>query len=182
MSTKKKDETKAIQHQQSTKTKKKKKKKQKRPKTESDNKCKEQRRKILEFRRMQSRFVADTEDKGSGDEYKTDNDVDTVQFVQLNDSQQDDINNLEIAFEEYDEDYYGFIEYDKFLSILKQNRINLSSKQETFIMTALTLIDEGVDYYGFLQIVRNKARISPDYNLTKICQQMAINAEQKANV
>ena len=208
-SKKQKKETKVSKNGEIKKDKpKKKKKKKKRPKTESDSKSKEQRRKILEFRRLQSRMQSPTYDDdnvsfqspsqpqettdinevSTGDESKDDGtnedelEEEQIAFIELSESQEDHINNLEIAFEEYDEDYFGFIEYDKFLSILKENKVNLSQKQETFLIMALTLIDEGVDYYGFLQIIRNKSNEKPDANLTKICQQIAIDSERKANV
>eukprot|EP00484_Ammonia_sp_Unknown_P030329 CAMPEP_0197034278 /NCGR_PEP_ID=MMETSP1384-20130603/12440_1 /TAXON_ID=29189 /ORGANISM="Ammonia sp." /LENGTH=563 /DNA_ID=CAMNT_0042464185 /DNA_START=22 /DNA_END=1713 /DNA_ORIENTATION=- len=195
-----------------SKDKPKKKKSKKRPKVESDDKSKEQRRKILEFRRMQSRFVLPTidditesepaniqpEDNGGGSstddaklneqdkeeqkqEEEDEEDEKEVLFVELPESQDDAINNLQTDFEEYDDDFFGFIEYDSFLRILKANKVNLSDKQETFLISSLTLIDEGVDYYGFLQFLRNRAAKAPNDNLTKICQQIAIDAEKKAN-
>eukprot|EP01084_Bolivina_argentea_P164727 286349_1 len=100
----------------------KKKKKRKRVKIETDSKSKQQRRKILEVRSMQTRFAEPIRDEEDTTPSET--------LIELSESQEDAINALELRFREYDEDYYGFIEYDKFLAILKQHKIQLSHKQE----------------------------------------------------
>ena len=65
------------------------------------------------------------------------------------------LDSLELAFLEYDKDFYGFVPLAKFHEILGKNEIEItdSSVKEKFEKT-LMLIDDGVDYYGFLRSLR----------------------------
>ena len=65
------------------------------------------------------------------------------------------MDHLELAFLDYDNDFYGFVPLLKFHEILKINNLEISNEEmkEKFDKT-LMLIDDGVDYYGFLRHMR----------------------------
>ena len=64
----------------------------------------------------------------------------SVEELTLSAEQEGALTKLETDLESADPDYYGFVDYQNFMSILKENDINLSAKQETFLMGGLTLI------------------------------------------
>eukprot|EP00483_Globobulimina_turgida_P007120 UN07134 len=99
----------------------------------------------------------------------------SVVELNLTDEQESAMTKLEGALEAADPDFYGFIEYNTFLKVLKSNDIKLSAKNETFLMNALVLIEEGVDYYAFVRRIREEGMRS-DKTLQQICESIAQEA------
>eukprot|EP01084_Bolivina_argentea_P091316 164402_1 len=105
--------------------------------------------------------------------------VQSVEELTLSTEQEAALNQLQNDLEESDPDYYGFVDYKRFMNILKKNDIALSAKHETFLMGALTLIDEGVDYYDFSRKIREMGRtLQPDNTLQDICEEIAEGVEK----
>merc|ERR1719216_618654 len=98
----------------------------------------------------------------------------------LSKEQESALKKLQDELEAADPDYYGFVDYNTFLKILKSNEITLSAKHETFLMGALTLIDEGVDYLAFAHKLREIGReLQPDNTLQDICEEIAETVEKE---
>merc|ERR1712154_566473 len=119
------------------------------------------------------------------DEKKEDDDNESVKsFISveeltLSNEQEEALTKLQNELEGADPDYYGFVDYKQFINILKSNDISLSAKHETFLMGALTLIDEGVDYYDFSRKIREIGlTLQPDNTLQDICEEIAETVEK----
>lgn len=103
----------------------------------------------------------------------------SVEELTLSGEQEEALNKLQSDLEAADVDYYGFVDYKTFVSILKSNDIKMSSKHDAMLMGALTLIDEGVDYYDFARKVREVGMtLLPDNTLQDICEEIAESVGQ----
>merc|ERR1712228_1170095 len=106
--------------------------------------------------------------------------IPNIEELKLSKEQETALQKLQDELEAADPDYYGFVDYNTFIQILKTNEIKLSAKHETFLMGALTLIDEGVDYLAFAHKLREIGReLQPDNTLQDICEEIAETVEKE---
>eukprot|EP00484_Ammonia_sp_Unknown_P000774 CAMPEP_0197021282 /NCGR_PEP_ID=MMETSP1384-20130603/2164_1 /TAXON_ID=29189 /ORGANISM="Ammonia sp." /LENGTH=486 /DNA_ID=CAMNT_0042449069 /DNA_START=940 /DNA_END=2400 /DNA_ORIENTATION=- len=104
----------------------------------------------------------------------------SVEELTLSKEQEEALEKVTNELEAADPDYYGFVDFQKFISVLKSNEVTLSARHETYLMGALTLIDEGVDYYDFSRKVREVGRtLLPDNTLQEICEEIAESVEKE---
>eukprot|EP01083_Nonionella_stella_P275079 934179_1 len=128
------------------------------------------------------------ENNNDNDDEKKEDTMDTqsvksfqsVEELSLSPDQETALNKLQDELEAADPDYYGFVDYTTFINILKSNDVKLTAKQETFMMGALTLIDEGVDYYDFSRKIREVGMtLQPDNTLQDICEEISETVEKE---
>jgi len=110
------------------------------------------------------------------DKKENENDI-VVEPLALNAEQESLLEELEDAFLVVDNDCFGFIPFETFMKILNDADIELSSKDRVYFTKTLMLIDDGVDYYGFLRHVRELGA-NTNKTIQEVIETIATNQEE----